>query len=156
VGAAAGQHRHQQVGVDADQPLGGLAAHGVGDHGADVAALGDIPAMAETTHQLGPGVCGAAGVPADRGRLGGEAVAGQRRHHQVEGVGGRSAVGGRVGEGADDLEQLDHRAGPAVGHEQRQRVLVGRADVEEVDVDPVDLGRELRQRVELGSALRQS
>ena len=34
------------------------------------------------------------------------------------------AVRGRVRERADDLEQLDHRAGPAVGHDQRQRVLM--------------------------------
>jgi hypothetical protein len=34
-------------------------------------------------------------------------------------------------------------------HDQRQRVLVPGPDVDEVDLDPVDLGRELRQRVEL-------
>ena len=62
---------------------------------------------------------------------------------------GASAVRGRVGEWADALEQLDHRAGPAVGHDQGQRVLVSRLDVNEVDVDAVDLGRELRQGVEL-------
>jgi hypothetical protein len=39
-------------------------------------------------------------------------------------------------------------AGPAVGHDQRQSVLVRRPDVDQVDVHPVDLGRELRQRVE--------
>jgi hypothetical protein len=33
---------------------------------------------------------------------------------------------------------------------------VRRLDVDEVDVEPVDLGRELRQRVQLGSTLRQS
>ena len=46
------------------------------------------------------------------------------------------------------VEQLDDRAGPAVGHDQRQRVLVPRLDVDEVDVDPVDLRRELGQRVQ--------
>src|SRR5262249_5081515 len=39
---------------------------------------------------------------------------------------------------------------PAVGHDQRQRVLVLRAHVDEVDVDAVDLGPELRQRVQPG------
>ena len=39
--------------------------------------------------------------------------------------------------------------GPAVRDDQRQRVLVLRPDVDEVDVEPVDLGRELRERVEL-------
>jgi hypothetical protein len=33
-------------------------------------------------------------------------------------------------------------------HDQRQRVLVLRAHVDEVDLDPVDLGRELRERVQ--------
>jgi hypothetical protein len=55
---------------------------------------------------------------------------------------------GRIGERADRLEQLDHGAGPAVRHDQRQRVLVLRAHVDEVDVDAVDLGDELRQRVQ--------
>ena len=90
----------------------------------------------------------AAGVPAELRRLAGEAVAGHRRQHQVERVLGAAAVRGRVGERADGLEQLDDRAGPAVGHDQRQRVLVRRPHVDEVDLDPVDLGRELRQRVQ--------
>ena len=59
-----------------------------------------------------------------------------------------SAVRGRVGEWADGLEQLDDRARPAVRHDQRQRVLVCRLHVDEVDVQPVDLGLELRQRVQ--------
>jgi hypothetical protein len=54
----------------------------------------------------------------------------------------------RVGERADRPEKLDHRAGPAVGHDQRQRVLVRRADVNEVNGHAIDLGRELRQRVQ--------
>jgi hypothetical protein len=40
-----------------------------------------------------------------------------------------------------------------VRHDQRQRVLVRRAHVDEVDVQPVDLGRELRQRVQSRLAL---
>jgi hypothetical protein len=111
--------------VDADQSLGCLAAHRVGDGGAHIPALGDIAAIAEAPHQLGPGAGGAAGVPADLRRLAGEAVAGQRRQHQGEGVLGASAIGGRVRQWADDLQQLDDRAGPAVGHDQRQGVLVG-------------------------------
>ena len=55
---------------------------------------------------------------------------------------------GRIGEGADGLEQFDDRARPAVRHDQRQRVLVRRLHVDEVDVQPVDLGLELRQRVQ--------
>ena len=62
----------------------------------------------------------------------------------MEGVLGAAAVRGRVGQRADRVEQLDHGAGPAVGHDQRQRVRVRRLDVDEVDVHAVDLGHELR------------
>jgi hypothetical protein len=139
--------------VDAEQPVRRLAAHRVGDGGADVAALGDVARVAEAVHELVPGVGDAAVLPAEIGRLAGEAVARQGRQHQVERVFGGAAVRGRVGERADGLEQLDDRAGPAVGHDQRQRVLVSRPDVEEVQLDPVDRGRELRQRVQAGLAL---
>ena len=135
--------------MDADQALGRLAAHRVGDAGAHVAALGHVAGVAETAHELGPGPCGPDQVPADLGRLGGEAVAGQGGQHEVEGILGAAAVRGRVGQRADGVDQLDHRAGPAVGHDQRQRVLVRRLDVDEVDVHAVDLGDELRQRVQL-------
>ena len=134
--------------MDAEQPLGCLAAHRVRDGGAHVAALGDVARVAEAVHQLRPRACDAAGLPAELGRLAREAVAGQGRQHQVECVLGGAAVSGRVGQRADGLEQLDDRAGPAMRHDQRQRVLVPRPDVDEVDLDPVDLGRELRQRVQ--------
>ena len=63
----------------------------------------------------------------------------------MEGILGAAAVRGRVRQRADGVEHLDDGAGPAVGHDQRQRVLVRRPDVDEVDVHAVDLGRELRQ-----------
>ena len=55
-----------------------------------------------------------------------------------------AAVRARVGQRADDVEELDDRARPAVREQQRQRVRLGRAHVQEVDVLPVDLGGELR------------
>jgi len=143
------QRLAQEVQVDAEQPGGCLAAHRVGDGGALVAALGHVPGVPEAVHQLRPGARDAAGVPAVLGRVGGEAVAGQRRHHQVERVLGGAAVRDRVGERADDLEHLDDRAWPAVRDDQRQRVLVPGLDVDEVNVQSVDLGDELRQRVQL-------
>ena len=60
---------------------------------------------------------------------------------------------GGVGEQVDDLHLLDGRAGPSVADDERQRVLVLRANVDEVDVQPVDLGDEVGHRVELGLAL---
>jgi len=50
----------------------------------------------------------------------------------------------RVGKRLDDLQLLDDRPGPSVRDDQRQRVLVLGADVNEVNVKPVDLGQELR------------
>jgi hypothetical protein len=140
----AAQCRHEQVRVDADQPFGCLAAHRIGDAGAHVAALGDVALVAEPLHELCPGACRPAQVPADRRRLARQAVAGEGREHEVERILGRAAVCSRIGEGADRLEQLDDRARPAVRHDQRQRVLVLRLHVDEVDVDAVDLGDELR------------
>ena len=49
----------------------------------------------------------------------------------------------------DDLQLLDDRAGPAVIDDERQRVFVLRPDVNEVDGEPVDLGGELRECVQL-------
>ena len=54
----------------------------------------------------------------------------------------------RVGEKIDDPQLLDDRAGPPVRHDHRQGVLVLRAHVKEMNVQPVDFGHELRQRVE--------
>ena len=147
------QRPREQVEVDAEQPLGRLAAHRVRDGGAHVAPLGDVARVAEAIHQLRPRAGDAAGVPAELGRLAREAVARQGRQHQVECVLGGAAVRGRVGQGTDGLEQLDDRAGPAVRHDQRQRVLMPGPDVDEVDLHPVDLGRELRQRVQSCLAL---
>ena len=56
---------------------------------------------------------------------------------------------GGIGERLDDLQLLDDRAGPAVRDDQRQRVLLRRPDVDEMDVEFVDGGDELRKRVQL-------
>jgi hypothetical protein len=58
-----------------------------------------------------------------------------------------------VGERLDDLQLLDDRARPSVRDDQRQRVLVLGADVDEVNVQPVDLGYEVRPGVQSRFAL---
>jgi hypothetical protein len=120
----------------------------VGDGGALVAALGDVARVAEAAHQLRPCLRDAARVPADLGRLGREAIAGQGRQHEVERILGGTAVRDGVREGADRLEQFDHRPRPAVRHDERQCVVVLGVDVDEVDVHAVDLGRELRRGIQ--------
>jgi hypothetical protein len=84
--------------------------------------MGDVAGVAEAVHQLRPRLRDAAGVPAEFGRLGGEAVPGDGRQDEVERIPGGAAVRGRIGQRADGLEQLDDRTGPAMRHDQRQRV----------------------------------
>jgi hypothetical protein len=84
------------------------------------------------------------GVPAGRRRLPRESVAGHRRNHDVERVRRVAAVCRWVAEWTDHVQHLDEGAGPAVRDDQRQGVLVRRLSVDEVDVEPVDLGDELR------------
>ena len=134
-------------------PAGGLHAHRLRDRRAPIAALGHEPVVAKTLHQHRPGPCDADGIPPGGCRLGGESVARQRRNHEMEGVRRAPAVRGGVGQRLDDLQLLDDRAGPPVRDDQRQRVLVLRANVNEVDVEPIDLGDEVRQGVQLRLAL---
>src|SRR4051812_42336493 len=55
------------------------------------------------------------------------------------------AVGGGIGKRIDDLELLDDRAGPSVVDDERQCILMFRANVDEMDVQSVDPGDEIRQ-----------
>jgi hypothetical protein len=66
----------------------------------------------------------------------------------MEGVRRAPTVCRRVGEPIDDLQLFDDRAGPPVVHDQRQRVLVLRPDMDEVDVQAIDLGHELLKAVQ--------
>ena len=124
-------------------------AHRLRDGRAPVAALRHEPGVPQALHQLDPGPCGAGGIPPGGGRLGGEPVPRQRGNHQMERVRRAPAVRGGIGERLDDLQLLDDRAGPPVRDDQRQRVLVLGADVDEMNVQPVDLGHEVRQGVQL-------
>jgi hypothetical protein len=50
----------------------------------------------------------------------------------------RRAVGGRVGERADDLQPLDDRAGSPVRDDERQRIIMARPNMNEMNVKPID------------------
>ena len=52
---------------------------------------------------------------------------------------------GGIGQPLDDLQLLDDRAGPTVRYDERQCIFMLRADVNEMDVEPVDLADEVRQ-----------
>ena len=60
-----------------------------------------------------------------------------------------AAVRGGVRERFDDLQLLDDRTRPAMGHDHRQRILVLRLRMDEVDIQTVDLRHEVRQRFQM-------
>jgi hypothetical protein len=160
-GAVFGRHavEPRRVAGGEREHLGHVHAHDMlwidppdlrGDHRAGVVAGCAVTLVAEAVHQRGPGRGGPLGAPAPAGERGRERESGQRRDHQVERVRRVGAVGSRVGQRADHIEELDDRARPAMGQDQRERVRLGRPDVQEVDVLAVDLGDELRVLVQPG------
>ena len=143
------RHGRRQVDVDSEQSRRRVSPHRFGDDRPPITALGDIARIPQPVHQLRPGSRDAVGVPPRRGRLRREAETGHRRKHQIERILGAPAMRRRVRERTDGLQQFDDRAGPAVRHDQRQRVGVGRANVDEVDVETIEARHELRQAVQL-------
>ena len=123
--------------------------HVAGDTGTPVAALCAVAFVAESGHQRGPGIGDVLDPPAGSEWFVAETEPGHGRAYDMERIGRVSAVGYRIGERPDHLVELDDRSGPSVGEHQRQRIGVGRADVHEVDPEPVDLRAELREGVQM-------
>ena len=48
-----------------------------------------------------------------------------------------------IGQWIDDLQLLDDRAGPSVRDDERQRIFMFRTNVNEMNVQPIDLGDEI-------------
>ena len=126
--------------------LGVLLADARGDARAPVAAHGAVARVAQAGHERHPRPRDPLHTPARFRRDVTEAVAGQRRDDEVERIRGI----GRIGERGDDLQVLDDRAGPPMGHHERHRVLVPRSHVQDMDVHAVDPRAELRHCVEPG------
>ena len=66
----------------------------------------------------------------------------------MEGVRCAAAMRGRIGQGINDLELFNDGPGPPMSDDQRQRAIVLRPNVNEVDVHAIDLSDKLRQGVE--------
>ena len=66
----------------------------------------------------------------------------------MEGVGCAAAMCRGIGQRLDEFELLDDGARPAMRNDDRQGALVLRTNVNEVDVETIDLGDEVRHRVE--------
>src|SRR5262249_15776721 len=124
-----------------------LARHRAGNRRAPVAALRDIPGIADALHQFRPRSRNAVGVPTGVRWSAGEAIARQRRDDDVESILGATSVRRWIRKRIDDLELLDDGSRPTMGNDDRQRVRMMRTNMYEVDVDPVDGRHELRKRV---------
>jgi hypothetical protein len=62
----------------------------------------------------------------------------------------RGAVASAVGA---SLHVLDDRAGPAMRDDHRQRIFMDRANVNEMNIEPIDLRDEVRHGIDLCLAL---
>ena len=120
-----------------------------GDRRAPVPALGAVAFVAQPRHELVPCQRDPLDVPSGLVRRTGKAVAGDGGNHEVECVGWIAAVCSGVGERADDFGEFHDRAWPAVRHDQRYGVRLGRADVHEVHALSLDRRGELRETVQL-------
>src|SRR6266481_610620 len=58
-----------------------------------------------------------------------------------------------IGERIDNLQLLDNRPGPSVRDDERQRIFMFRTNVNEMNVQPIDLGDEIWQGVQSCLAL---
>ena len=92
------------------------------DEGAEVPALRAVALVAEAAHQRDPGRRRALRAPAPVLQRGREPEPRERRDDQVEGDRGIGAVRPRVGQRADQVGELDDRARPSVGQDQRYGV----------------------------------
>src|SRR3954447_10547339 len=63
----------------------------------------------------------------------------------MERIRGARAMCRGIGQWIDELELLDDRAGPPVADEERQRILMFRTNMNEMNIEPIDLGDEVRQ-----------
>src|SRR5262249_20893246 len=142
-----GRYRRREVEVDAEQSWQRLARQLAGDGGTPVATLRDVAGVSKALHQFRPDSRDVFRAPTGARRLAGEAVARHGGDHDIERVCGAASVRGRIRERTDDVDELEHRARPTVRDENRQRILVTRADVDEVNVNAVNGSHELRQGI---------
>ena len=77
-----------------------------------------------------------------------QAVARQRRRDNREGIRRIAAEARRVGQARDDVEELEHRTGPAMQQQQRQRRRPLPGHMQKMQADVEKPGLELRERVE--------
>ena len=118
-------------------------------HGAQIAALHAVTRVAQHFgHQMVEGGGDAGDAPAGLIRLAAEAEAGDGGDHHIKAGRVRAAMTRRVGERADQFEEFEHRAGPAMQQQKRHRVGALAAHMEEMQIDAIDRGEKLRLLIE--------
>ena len=143
--------------MDPDQRVGVVETEQRGHVRAPVASGGGEAVVTQLTHECGEHRRHHARSHAASARDVGEAVARERRHHDVERVGGVVAERTRVGQTGDDVLVLVVRARPAVAQHEGERRRSDTGLVHEVQSELREPGRvdrraELRERVELALA----
>src|SRR6266498_1815155 len=87
--------------------------------------------------------------PSGAGRFARKAEPRQRWADHMKCIGRTTAEPRWIGQWLDHLLKLDYRAGPSVRDKQRHRVSMRRARVNEMDIEPIERGDELREAVQL-------
>src|SRR5262249_43002869 len=136
------------VQVDSEESLRNCQAEPRRHAGAPITALRSETLVAELRHQLAPQLPNPSARHTRLARPIREAVAGQRRHDEIESVGRIGAAGSRIGEQRDDFEKFEDRPGPSVSEKERQRIGSLAAYVEVVDVEAADAGSEIRKGID--------
>src|SRR5258708_32977993 len=130
-----------------DQAPGPLMRQGVRYASRPIASMRPPALVAKAGHQRRPRAGDSVHVPARLNRLVGEGKAWERGNDDMERVLRPSPVAGGIAERADDLHELYDRSRPSVRKNDRQRVLMRGAHVDEMNANAVDLGPVLREGV---------
>src|ERR1700722_18786297 len=134
----------RHIGVNAEQLRSRLHTHGFSDNRAPISTLSHKFRVPKTLHQHDPGARDVSGIPPGCSRPARKAVARHRWDHDVECARWASAMGRGIGEWIDDLHLFDDRSRPSVRDNEWQRIFMFRTDVNEMNVQSIDLGNELR------------
>ena len=122
-----------------------------GDRRAPVAALRREPRVAKhIMHQGGDTIRHFGHAEPPLAGLERQAIPRQGWRHHREGVARIAAEARRIGKARDDVEELEHRAGPAVQQQERHRIGADAGNVQVVQLDTVERDAELRKRIQRG------
>ena len=117
LGGVSGKGNHH-IQMDSEECISVVCPQQRGDHRAPITALCGEAIVAKALHQLHPHIGNFFTVHAGRGGWIREAVSGHRGQDDIKGIGRVATMGCGVGEGAEDLFELDKRTRPAMGDAQ--------------------------------------